>query len=276
MFSVVCGCQGDVMVVAILLQWRQMWVMWGYRRSTSQLVNTSVSLRHAYCLLSTYYCQAAVHQTLPPSSQKTETRIPKPLRYYNYGYFNKTVKMRRFVRVSGGLPCLVFLIPFVFLVVQNDNVVDEESALPFPLQIPAIPLCNNNNNKKACKALWSLHDGVFLYPILNLPSMSCTLPLIGPVFRFSILANYDLKFPLLKISLHTRGTSRLHKTYWRSGLIEFVKFAAVNFSRVVRSSSNLWRHRPNLPLGFTPLSSPDLCLSAFVLCFSNFIIADGN
>lgn len=39
----------------------------------------------------------------------------------------------------------------------------------------------------------------FLYPILNLPSMSCTLPLIGPVFRLSISANSDLVFPLLKI-----------------------------------------------------------------------------
>lgn len=94
----------------------------------------------------------------------------------------------------------------------------------------------------------------FLYPILNLPSMSCTLPLIGPIYRFSILANYDVKFPLLKIAWHTCGTSRQHKTYWRSGLIEFV--CCCQLQPCFSPPSNLWHHRPNLPLGFTPLSSP--------------------
>lgn len=53
------------------------------------------------------------------------------------------------------------------LVVHKDDVEDRESAPSLPQQTPPIPLCVIMIIiiiKKACKALWSLHDGVFCTP----------------------------------------------------------------------------------------------------------------
>lgn len=183
-------CHGRRGSLAVVRRWIS--VMWGCRRSTSQLVNTDV-----FCHIFVF-CEVLIRVRHPSDPAAIRTDITKPKRHQGYSYLNKTVKVRKFVRVSGRLSCLVFPRPICVIVVwlyRNTTLRFRSLPLPFPSRPRPSRLCVIMIIiiiiliKRHAKALWSLHDGVFSYPPSTCPP--CRALYRSPDLSVvSTLANY--------------------------------------------------------------------------------------
>ncbi len=161
--------------------------MWGCRPSTSQLVDTDVSLPCMCVCVYVWVCVFSVKffPVWQPSNRLCHQNTDKHHKNMRaVRWWSLELRVRKFVRVFGPPS---FRFPICVVVVWLLKKCWGSGTCPFhPQQTPPIPLCVIMIIiiilKKACKSVVEFAWWCFLYPTPNLPSISCTLPLTGPVF----------------------------------------------------------------------------------------------